>query len=149
MVLARARPSLLFLWAPLPPWRPVPWAEELGRVVATEVLSTAQEEAQCWKMGLRGPRGGRAGSAGRGTSQLSRVHREGPKGCLPQILSLESLIIFIVLSFSSWFWAISQFYLQPYFSGLPHLLFIASINICDSVMFLISMQSFQCPLEAS
>ena len=90
MVLARARPPLLFLWAPLPPWRPVPWAEELGRVMATEVLPAAQEEAQCWKMGLRGPRGGQAGSADRGVSQLSRVHWEGLKGC-PPVLRLSRL----------------------------------------------------------
>lgn len=89
-VLAMARPSPLFPWAPLPPWRPVPWAGELGRVTATQVLPAAQQEAQCWEMGLRGPRGGRAGSAGRGASQLSRVHGESPKG-RPPVLRVSRL----------------------------------------------------------
>lgn len=89
-VLARAWPSPLFPRAPLPPQRPVPWAEELGRVTAMEVIPAAQEEAQCWETGLRGLRGGQARSAGGGVYQLSRVHREGPKGH-PPVLRLSRL----------------------------------------------------------
>ena len=89
-VLARAWPSPLFPRAPLPLQKPVPWAKELGRVTAMEVLPAAQEEAQCWETGLREPWGGRAGSAGGGASHLCRVHEEGPKGRLP-VLRLSRL----------------------------------------------------------
>ena len=74
-VLARAWPSPLFPRAPLPPQKPVPWAKELGRVTAMEVLPAAQEEAQCWETGLRELWGGRAGSAGGGGGS------QGPPTC--------------------------------------------------------------------
>lgn len=88
-VLAMARPSPLFPWAP-----PSLEACALGWGAGQgdgprRCFPAAQQEAQCWEMGLRGPRGGRANLQAEGVS-VKQSPRESPKG-RPPVLRVSRL----------------------------------------------------------